>query len=271
MENTKRHIVLGSEGFIGKYLVNYLKNQDQQVVGWDIKNGVAQDCSTANLSLNKEDVVYFLAWDVGGAKYLYREDTQLKQLNLNLKLMKNVFDQLERSKCSFIFISSQLASTDSVYGTMKRLGELWTSQIGGCCLRLWNVYGAYEDFSDRSHVISDFIHQAQDYGKIEVITTGDERRQFIHIRDVCDAIKLVLKNGDKNIYDITSFGWVDIKYAAKLIADFMSVSVFLGNKKGSTQDVTIKGQLPNWSPNISLEDGIKETISLFRKVRLHGF
>ena len=64
----KRHIVLGSAGFIGKYLVSFLRDQGKHVVEWDIKNDISQDCRVADLGLTKNDVVYFLAWEVGGSK-----------------------------------------------------------------------------------------------------------------------------------------------------------------------------------------------------------
>jgi len=185
----ERHIVIGSEGFIGKYLVNFLRNQNKIVIELDIKNSPVQDCSTSNLDLQKEDIVYFLAWDVGGSKYLYRQDTQKNQIHCNLALMNNIFRQLEVGGNLFVFISSQLAGTDFAYGVLKRLGELLTTQLGGRCLRLWNVYGAYEPCSERSHVVSDIIYQAINNHQINLLTSGEEKRQFIYIDDVCSAIQ----------------------------------------------------------------------------------
>jgi len=258
-----RHIVLGSEGFIGKYLVNFLKNQNKTVIEFDIKNSLDQDCCTVSLCLNKEDIVYFLAWDVGGAKYLYRQDTQKNQIHCNLALMNNVFKQLESTGCQFIFISSQLAGTDSAYGILKRLGELLTAQLGGQCLRLWNVYGAYESYSERSHVISDFIYQAINNKCIKLLTTGEEKRQFIYIDDVCSAIQNILENEYSEVYDITSFEWVKIVDIAGIIANIFNIKLVLGNKVGETQYVLTKGKLPNWNPKMLLTQGLKETIKRY--------
>jgi hypothetical protein len=78
-----------------------------------------------------------LAWEVGGAKYLYRDDIQFVQLDSNLKLMLNVFPQLQAAKAQFLFVSSQLAEEhDTVYGSTKRLGEVWTHLLGGTRVRL---------------------------------------------------------------------------------------------------------------------------------------
>ena len=179
-----KNLVLGSEGFVGSALCKYLENIGEEVVHFDIKRGKKEDARVAKLPLNKVDRVYFLAWEVGGAKYLYKRDTQLLQLNWNVDLLQNVMTQLQKSKKPFIFISSQLAEDkDSIYGLLKRLGETWTKQIGGTCVRLWNVYGELENMTERSHVAGDFVAQAILNGKIEMLTDGQGERQFIQTKD----------------------------------------------------------------------------------------
>lgn len=263
-----RHIVLGSDGFIGKYFSDWLKSQGKKVVGYDIKRNTNEDCGLINLKLKKDDIVYFLAWDVGGAKYLY--NNQISQIKNNIDLMKNVFNQLECCGCKFIFISSQLSGTDSAYGSLKHLGETWTSQLPrGRSIRLWNVYGAYESLSERSHVVSDLIHQALINEEMFLISTGEEKRQFIHINDICEAIIVALKSDDKNIYDVTSFEWVRVIDVARIIAKYLNCSIYIGNSIGTTQNVPIKGKLPNWCPKVKLEQGIGDTIRLYKE-RLRG-
>ena len=183
MEN----LVLGSEGFVGQYLCDYLERKGENVVRFDIKRSNMEDVRFASLPLTGIDRVYFLAWDVGGAKYLYREDNQLHQLKWNMAILQNVMPQLEESKVPFVFTSSQLAEDNTVYGVTKKLGEFWTRQIGGCFIRLCNVYGANEETSERSHVVSDFVNQART-GGIQMLSDGSEKRQFLHLEDVCNAM-----------------------------------------------------------------------------------
>jgi nucleoside-diphosphate-sugar epimerase len=196
-----KNLVLGSEGFVGKYLCKYLEKKGEQVVRFDIKRSKKEDCRFAKLTLKGIDKVFFLAWDVGGAKYLYREDTQLKQLQWNIDILKNVMPQL---KVPFVFTSSQLAEENTVYGITKKLGEFWTKLMGGCFVRLTNVYGVDEKTSERSHVISDFVNQAKK-GKIKMMTDGSEKRQFIHLEDICNTL-----------YE-TKNSWVSIKDIAQII------------------------------------------------------
>src|SRR4051812_14342431 len=103
------NLVIGSEGFVGKPFCTYLEKAGERVVRFDIRRATSEDAREAQLPLDGVDRVYFLAWDVGGAKYLYREDSQFRQLDWNLKLLLNVMPQLQNRGVRFLFVSSQLA------------------------------------------------------------------------------------------------------------------------------------------------------------------
>ena len=262
----KNNLVIGSEGFIGKIFCDFLENKGEKVTRFDIKRGDHEDGRIAIIDFNGIDNVYFLAWDVGGAKYLYKEDAQLGQLDWNLKLLSNVMSQLEKSKKPFLFISSQLAEEyDTVYGVTKRLGEVWTRLLDGVFIRQWNVYGPMEKEGLRSHVVADFIHQALTTKEIKMMTTGEEKRQFIHIDDVCEAWYKALNENHKGIHDVTSFEWVRIIDIANIIGKITGAKVTPGEKIGSTPLTPIKGKLPGWSPKVTLEEGLNRTIAEFKK------
>ncbi len=252
------NLIIGSEGFVGKPLCRYLKEQGENVIRFDIKRGQHEDARFSNLNLNGIDRIYFLAWDVGGAKYLYRKDVQFKQLDWNLKLLLNVMPQLQDNNVPFLFVSSQLAEEyDTVYGVTKRLGEVWTHLLDGVRVRLWNVYGAQEEPSERSHVISDFVYQALHNKEIRLLTTGEEVRQFIHIDDVCKAFHNAISLKLPGVYDVTSFEWISILDVAKIIAEMTGSKVLPGNKLGSTPMTPIKGKIPGWNPTVSLCEGLQ--------------
>lgn len=262
-KNVLRNLVIGSDGFVGGALCSYLEKKGEKVTRFDIKRSEKEDGRTAILPLKNFDRVYFLAWDVGGAKYLYRDNTQLHQLNWNIELLRNVMTQLQQSKTPFVFISSQLAEdTDTVYGITKKLGELWTCQLKGACVRLWNVYGILEEMNERSHVVGDFVYQAVTNGEIRMLSDGEEKRQFIHMDDVCDGIYHVLNNNlIDEVYDLTSFEWTTIKKIADIIGSYTNAKVIPGPIKGSKRSVAkIKGKPPGWNPKVTIEDGLKAMI-----------
>jgi nucleoside-diphosphate-sugar epimerase len=260
------NLVIGSEGFIGKPFCEYLEAKGERVVRMDIKRGGHEDVRLNKLPLEDIDKVYFLAWDVGGAKYLYREDLQLNQLDWNIKIMINVMPQLKDSGKPFLFISSQLAEEyDTVYGVTKRLGEVWTRLLDGVFVRQWNAYGPIEEDSIKSHVISDFVRQAVTTGEIRMLTTGEEKRQFIHIDDICDAWYQALNQNLKGVYDVTSFEWIKIIDIAKMIGSLTGAKVVPGSVIGSTPLTPIKGKIPNWNPKVSIEAGLTRMIQQINK------
>lgn len=262
-----RNLVIGSEGFIGKHFCKYLEKQGEEVTRFDIKRSASEDARTAILDLDNIDRVYFLAWDVGGAKYLYKEDIQLGQLDWNVSLMQNVMNQLQQHKKPFLFISSQLAEEyDTVYGVTKRLGEIWTRLLDGVFIRQWNVYGPIEEDSIRSHVVSDFVHQAVNEGEIKMLTTGEEKRQFIHIDDVCIAWHTAMERNLKGVHDVTSFEWVEVREMADIIAKHTGAKVTPGTKVGSTPLTPISGKIHDWNTEVSLEEGLVRMINDAKKL-----
>jgi len=258
------NLVIGSDGFIGTPFCRFLEAKGEKVIRFDIKRGKKEDARTAKLPLSKVDKVYFLAWDVGGSKYLYVPKLQKNQLDWNLELMKNVFDQVEKAKKPFLFVSSQLSEeVDTVYGVTKRLGEVWTALLGGVCVRVWNAYGYMEGEDIKSHVISDFIYQALKTKKITMMTNGLEWRQFTHITDLSNAFYMAL-NGKKPrrpLYDASSYEWVRILDIAQIIADKTHAKVIPGSKIGHDPVASPNcGRVPGWLPTIELRDGIHTMI-----------
>jgi len=102
----RRNLVLGSSGIIGTSFCNFLSSRGEEVVLFDIERSKEEDARFAKLPLDGIDRVYFFAWDVGGSKYLFREDLLIHQLEWNVKLLENVMGQLQASSIPFFFISS---------------------------------------------------------------------------------------------------------------------------------------------------------------------
>jgi prephenate dehydrogenase len=72
-----KYMVLGSEGQIGKPLVNFLRSRGLEVEEYDFRRNEMEDLRYVDRGLqrkkfinklNKCDFVFFLAFDVGGSK-----------------------------------------------------------------------------------------------------------------------------------------------------------------------------------------------------------
>jgi nucleoside-diphosphate-sugar epimerase len=254
-------LVLGSHGIIGSGLCKHLKDVGHHVIPWDIKLTNAHDLSNSlnvyrlKSAIDESDFVFFLAYDVGGAKYIW--DVDLDFVNRNNMIMINTFNLLKDKK--FIFASSTMFNMDNVYGTLKYVGEHYTRKLGGLSARFWNVYGP-EEVSEKSHVITDMLHKFETNGYIDLMTDGEEERQFLHTDDCAKCLMTVMNNYEKILketdsVDVTSFESTKIKDVAMYICDDVRPS----EKKMNTHDRFNEPRsfiLDYWKPEISLEEGI---------------
>ena len=250
----RRNLLLGGAGLLGRALDKALHAAGEQTVVFDLKDGFDLRSSVPT-DVREDDYCWFLAWDVGGAKYIFDPDAQLQILHSNLSLMTNVFRWIERHHLMFSFVSTQLAGFPNAYGITKLAAEYWASQLSnGFVARLWNCYGA-EEVGVRSHVIPDLIAQAQAASLISLKTSGEERRQFLHADDVAQAL-MVQRSSGQAFADVTSGVWVPIRKIAEIVARQMNATVKLGQEKGSESLVEPTRPLVGWSPTIDLEQGI---------------
>jgi nucleoside-diphosphate-sugar epimerase len=269
------HLVLGSAGQIGSHLVEYLKEQGEEVLTMDVENYEWEDLRIQNNPILDEyliecDIVHFLAFDVGGAKYLEKyQDTSEFIIN-NMKIMSNTFNSIWQAGKPFIFASSQMAEMSySSYGMLKALGEKITKNKDGLLVKFWNVYGKEHD-EEKSHVITDFIKMAKNDNVIKMRTDGTESRQFLYADDACEALYTLAKQyktlpKDKE-YHITSFEWSTIKEIADFLDVISSCTVIPANRKDETQKNAMNEPDPfilnYWQPKTSLKDGIMKLYNL---------
>ena len=272
----KKYLVLGSSGQIGSQLVKYLKNKGHHVFEFDIMNGSREDLRIPNNSLLRKhieecDFVFFLAFDVGGSRYLFQYQDTYDFIHNNVFIMGNTFEELQRSGKPFIFASSQMSDMGySTYGLCKAMGERYTDSMGGINVRLWNVYG-YEKDLEKSHVITDFIRKAKNEKSITMLTDGTEERQFLYAEDCCSCLYTLSKKYESldrsKKYHVTSFEWITIKNVAEEIcSNFPDVNFSASTNK----DMVHKGWktepdkyiLNFWKPKVSLDEGIKKVIEM---------
>ena len=223
--------ILGSGGQIGAYLTEYLRKKDYEVLEFDITNGEHQDMThipnsyLRNVIMNS-DFVFFLAFDVGGSRYLKKYQHTFKFIDNNTRLMANAFGYVEQYDKPFVFASSQMSNMSySPYGVMKRVGELYTKSLGGLIVKFWNVYGIEKDH-EKAHVITDFIRKGFETGVIDMMTDGTEAREFLYAEDCCEALETVMGNYDRLTSDdelhITTGSHTTILEIAEIIKKLFS-------------------------------------------------
>ena len=276
--------ILGSEGQIGAYLSEYLQKKAHEVTGIDVVYGPENDLSvTPNTyvesKIENADFVFFLAFDVGGSRYLKKYQHTFDFVNNNTRIMANTFRLLKRYNKRFVFASSQMSNMSySPYGVMKRVGELHTTALKGLTVKFWNVYGIEKDM-EKAHVITDFIRRGFEETEFEMLTDGTEQRQFLYAEDCCEALETVMEcYSDFKPTDplhITSFNATSIQQIASIIQgqfnliDRFDVKIKPGLAKDSVQmdkrneaDTYITGW---WTPKTTIDQGIAKVFADMKK------
>ena len=274
--------VLGSSGQIGAYLTKYLRDKGHEVSEFDVVNGEDQDLTKIpNPLLMREirmsDFVFFLAFDVGGSRYLKKYQHSFDFINNNSRLITNVFGLLGEHNKRFVFASSQMSNMSySPYGVMKRVGELYTTALKGLTVKFWNVYGVEHD-EEKSHVITDFIRKGFEEGDFEMMTDGTEERQFLYAEDCCEALETIMENytdfKPEDPLHITSFHQSSIKEVAQIIMGQFNmigkpVRITPGLAKDSVQ-LDKRNEANNyitgwWLPKTNLQDGISKVFNAMK-------
>ena len=283
MDGSMRITILGSSGQIGAYLSEYLSKKGHIVREFDVVNGSHQDMTHIpntylRNAIMESDFVFFLAFDVGGSRYLKKYQHTFDFVNNNTRLMANAFGLLEQYDKPFIFASSQMSNMSySPYGTLKRLGELYTESLGGLVVKFWNVYGIEKDHK-KAHVITDFIRKGFEDGDFEMLTDGEEVRQFLYAEDCCEGLEAVMKNYDEfyanDPLHITNFDYTTIREVAIIIEnEFRLIGKPVNIIPGEASD-TVQLDKRNeadpfiikyWSPKTDLVTGISKVFESMKK------
>jgi UDP-glucose 4-epimerase len=206
-----------------------------------------------------------------------------------------VFDLLEAIRlhaptCSFITLSSaavygnpsQLPINEnqnllplSPYGFHKLQAELLCQEyssihgINTACARIFSAYGR----GLRRQVIWDIARKCAVYGRVELMGTGNETRDFLHANDVAIAIRILAERSEfkGEAYNIASGKEVSIRDLANLLVNAFgaaSPAMFNGRQDPGTPknwraDIS-KLQSLGFAPTTSLEAGIRDVLAWFQ-------
>ena len=278
----KKILILGSEGQVGAHLKDFLRRNNYSVLEFDIAKSKYEDLRKFRNKklqglIKKSAFIYFLAFDVGGSRYLNKYQNTFDFVSNNILLMQNTFALIKKYKKKFIFASSQMSNMNhSNYGVLKSIGEKYTKILGGITVKFWNVYGIEKDLN-KSHVITDFIIKALTKKKISMLTNGKEEREFLYAEDCCIGLEIMMKKFDKIIkqkdyIDLTTFKSTKIIDIAKIIQDLLSKMnikiTIVPSKNKDTIQMNKKNKADNyflkfWKPQYSIRAGINEVLKFY--------
>lgn len=160
----------------------------------------------------------------------------------------------------------------SPYGLSKLMGEevvrfFSTHGLKHVILRLFNVYGPGQNAA-YAGVITKFLERVQNGLPPIIYGDGEQTRDFIHVDDVAEAVKLVLKTEcTGEVLNIGSGNPTKIRDLASLVMRLHGVSgepIYTSERQGdikhSFADISRARNLLGFKPRISLEHGLRRIL-----------
>ena len=246
-------LILGSQGFIGRSLCNYLRSKESKF-NTDFGRKKLNLLSLRNfqnlIGNNKPDIIVNCLGVVGGIQWGLNnkvkifEENNLLTLNL-LKSVKNkqitlinllancIYPHHYKKFCEKNIFDGPVHDSVFEYGLSRRMLFSATKAYADEGLLNFinlvpsNVYGPNDHFNPlRSHALGGLIskfHEAKinKINEVEIWGSGKPKRDWIYIEDLCKIIyKTILLNEklSNKTFNVASGNCISIKYLVKRIA-----------------------------------------------------
>lgn len=148
-------------------------------------------------------------------------------------------------------------------------------------MRHSNIYGHYDKYDfEKSHVFGATVTKvmtAKDGDTITIWGKGSEERDLLYISDLVDFVKLAIGE-QKEKFQIFNVGYgssISVKDLVKkiIVHSGKNINIEFDTTKPSIKtrlslDTTKAKELLGWEPKISLDEGIKKTISWYKNNRV---
>ncbi len=140
-------------------------------------------------------------------------------------------------------------------------------------VRIFNTYGPRMAVDD-GRVVSNFIVQALKNKPLTIYGDGNQTRSFCYVSDLIEGLVTIMNTedfiGPVNLGNPDEYSMMEL--AKKIISLTGSSSGIIHEALPQDDpvrrcpDISLVKVKLGWTPNTSLDDGLKETISYFRKV-----
>ena len=135
-------------------------------------------------------------------------------------------------------------------------------------LRLGNVYGPRQVAQGEAGVVAIFGEKMLRGQQISIFGDGEQTRDFVFVSDVARAHQLALETRDSLIVNIGTGEAKSVNTLFRLMAALTEYGLppaHVNERPGEVSDICLDinraRQLLGWTPQVSLEDGLRETVA----------
>jgi UDP-glucuronate decarboxylase len=143
-------------------------------------------------------------------------------------------------------------------------------------VRIFNTYGPRMQPND-GRVVSNFIMQALRNEDITIYGTGEQTRSFCYVTDLIEAMVRTMNTdpdftGPVNIGNPLEFTMLELAELVLRLTSSKSKLIFKDlpqdDPKQRKPNIQVATNKLDWTPKVSLNDGLLETVNFFKKVTL---
>lgn len=138
-------------------------------------------------------------------------------------------------------------------------------------LRYANVYGPRQDVNGEAGVVAIFIGKMSKNEDVFIFGDGKQLRDYVYVKDVVSANIKSLTKGNNEVINIGTNKTTSVtKLATELskIMNYKKKPVFKPKRNGelfkSFLNISKAKKVLNWKPNITVSQGLKDTVDFFR-------
>ena len=163
-----------------------------------------------------------------------------------------------------------------VYDEAKRFAEALTMayhtyhKVDIRIARIFNTFGPRMR-ADDGRVVPTFICQALKKQPITIYGDGSQTRSFCYISDLVEGIYKLINSNDARLVNLGNQNEMTILEFANLIMELVNVRCEIIHKElpiddphTRQPDISLAKRTLGWEPIVSLEEGLRKTISYFK-------
>jgi UDP-glucose 4-epimerase len=287
-------LVTGGAGFIGSVVAHRLVAQGAQVIVLDDLSSGSVTAIPDGVELVEQDIADGAAGEVITAlrpshvihaaaqvRVARSMDAPRHDRRVNLDGTHHVLDGARRAGVErFVFVSSggavygesvQATETTvpaprSYYGVHKLAAEGYVALFGRshAVARLANVYGPGQRDDLEGGVVAIFMRAVGAGGPVTIHGDGEQRRDFVHVDDVADALVAMLVSDRSGVWNVGTGQASSINALVELLEQITGRQVErlreparIGDVRSSSLAITAIGRDLGWAPRIDLDSGLR--------------
>jgi GDP-L-fucose synthase len=301
----KKVLVTGSNGFLGKYVVEELEKRNVN----ELFLPSSQECDlriqkNCKRVVSDVDIIFHVAGTVGGIQYMNNNPARV--FYDNLMMGTHLIEEAKNGDIEKLILVGTVCSypkfasipfnekqiwegypeeTNASYGLAKKMqlvqSEAYRKQyeFNSISVIPTNMYGPTDNFSEESsHVIPGIIKKIYDAKesqseKIVLWGDGSPTRDFLHVRDTAKGIILAAeKYNESSPINLGSELEISIRDLSEMIKDLMDFSGVIewdDSKPNGQPRRCVSNvrarELLGFEPKTKIREGLKETITWFMK------